>query len=124
MGPLGAHFPIYEMGCHHLPHKVMRNIFQHAGHAAELDKQHTLSQGSTHVCALTPPGPFLGLSPSGTQTLVLPPSGSLLPAHLGDKDSLACPRIFLLGTDHFQTWLAPEDSACAHYQKLLALCVN
>ena len=85
MGPLGAHFPIYEMGCHHLPHKVMRNIFQHAGHAAELDKQRTLSQGSTHVWALTPPGPFLGLSPSGTQTLVLPPSGSLLPAHLGTR---------------------------------------
>lgn len=93
----------------------MRNIFQHAGHAAELNKQHTLSQGPTHMWALTPPGSFLGLRTSGTQTFVLPPSRSLVPAHLGDKDSLACPHhIFLLGTDHFQTWLAPEDSACVN----------
>lgn len=92
MGPLRARFPICEMGCHHLPHKVVRNPFQHAGHAAELNKQHTLSQGPTHMWALTPPGPFLGLSPSGTQTLILATSRSLVPAHLGDKNSLACPH--------------------------------
>ena len=73
------------------------------------------------MLAPTPSCPFLELSSSGAQTLVLQPSRSPVPAHLGDRDSLACPFHILLGTDHLQTRLALEGSSCAHWLKLPAL---
>ena len=124
MGPLRTRFPICEMGCHHLPHKVVRNTFQHAGHAAEPNTQHTLSQGPTHVGSgssrsLLRAQPFWDTD-LGPATQQIP--GPSPPRGQG-QPGLPTPS-FLLGTNHVQTQLAPEDSACAHWQKLLALCVD
>lgn len=56
------------------------------------------SARTTHWSALRPLCPFLGF-----WGINIGPA-----AHLKDRDSLACPFHFLLGTDHPQTTLAPE----------------